>query len=181
MWGIFAHVNLSRVLGQKGQLWPGSLTSSLIQNNFIIFFPQSPLSFPFKKNEWPTFHTGYWWLWHTSAQSCASREGWSRCSNTLPINLIWHPAQRMLGKTIEPSPHTLKLQLQKITAERGGSFLATKMHPSLSWSVWVAQHLVGAQAGFWGRGGGLKLWICHFFLNWLLVLILSEKKGVLVW
>lgn len=53
MWGIFAHVNLSRVLGQKGQLWPGSLTSSLIQNNFIIFFPQSPLSFPFKKN-WVT-------------------------------------------------------------------------------------------------------------------------------
>lgn len=49
MWGIFAHVNLSRVLGQKGQLWPRSLTSSLIQNNFIIFFPQSPLSFPFKK------------------------------------------------------------------------------------------------------------------------------------
>lgn len=34
-------------------------------------------------------------------------------TSQLPINLIWHADRQMLGKTIEPSPYTLKLLLQK--------------------------------------------------------------------
>lgn len=59
----------------------------------------------------------------------------------------------MLGKTIEPSPHTLKPQLQKITAERRGSFLATKMHPSLPAEVSVSHNTSWVHTVGFGEGG----------------------------
>lgn len=59
----------------------------------------------------------------------------------------------MLGKTIEPSPHTLKLQLQKITAERGGSFLATKMHPGLPAEGCVSHNTSWVHRVSFGEGG----------------------------
>lgn len=156
---------------------------------FIGFPPKATFIFLWKHHQVAPC-TRYRWLWHTSAHRVVPDEEVEAgvqilSTGQLPINLIWHTDRRTLGKTIEPSPCTLKLLLQKSQLkgeeEREGASQQQKRTRALQLKrVCAAERLVGARGSF-GAGGGLPLWICQLFLNWLLVLILSEKKGVLVW
>lgn len=117
---------------------------------------------------------------HTSAHRAVPEEEVEAGVKTPPINFIRCTYHRMLGKTNEPGLRTLKLLLQKsqLKGEEGRELPSNKSAPKLK-GAWHA--VPGGCTRCLQRGGGLALCIWHFFLNWLLVLILSEKKGILVW